>query len=189
MGTLLDYNKYCGLASQRLREKEAILTKANDAISAATASCANHTEAQTVLQGIATTLQGKAHKKISSIVTSCLRGIFEDPYEFQIEFEKKRGKTEARLMFVKAGVQHEPMGAAGGGVVDVAAFAMRLAALVLAKPNQRRVLILDEPFKFLNAARRPRVRVMLEQLSNDLGVQFIIVTHAEEIEAGTVVEL
>lgn len=145
--------------------------------------------AQSIMQGLAQEVQQQAHKKISGVVTRCLQTVFDDPYDFQIVFEQKRGKTEARLVFIKDGLEIDPMTAAGGGVVDVAAFALRLSCLVLSKPKLRRVLILDEPFKFVSAEYRPRLRALLEKLSQEMQVQFLIVTHIPELRFGKVVDL
>ena len=92
-------------------------------------------------------------------------------------------------MFTKGGVEVDPMTASGGGVVDVAAFALRLSALALQRPPLRRTLILDEPFKFLSEEYRSRVVDLLDLLSSEMGVQFIMVTHLKEFEVGKVVNI
>lgn len=146
--------------------------------------------AQNVLQNVAEQVQRLTHDRLSGLVTSCLRAIFgDDAYSFTIEFEKKRGRTEAVLRFTKQGEEIDPMSASGGGVIDVASFALRVAALLLSKPPLRRVLCLDEPWKHLSADYRPKVRVLVEKLSEELGVQFLIVTHSSDFEMGEVVEL
>ena len=92
-------------------------------------------------------------------------------------------------MFVRNGREVDPIDASGGGVVDVAAFALRLSSLMLSRPARRRLVVLDEPFKFVSAGHRAAVRVMLEGLAADLGVQFLMVTHIEELQCGHIVEL
>jgi len=138
---------------------------------------------------LAQAVQQKAHEKISSVVSSCLTAVFNDPYEFKIQFERKRGKTEARLVFVRRGLEVDPLTASGGGVVDVAAFALRVACLVLHRPRLSRLVVLDEPFKFVSANYQDNVRAMLEELASDLGLQIIMVTHIETLETGKVISL
>jgi ATPase subunit of ABC transporter with duplicated ATPase domains len=138
-------------------------------------------EAQQAVQIVSEAVQRQAHSQIAGVVTKCLAAVFEQPYTFDILFEKKRGRTEARLVFTRDGVEiDEPAESMGGGVIDVAAFALRLASLMLAKPPLRRLLVLDEPFKHLDAQRRPRVRALIEALAGELGVQFILCTHDEQ---------
>jgi DNA repair exonuclease SbcCD ATPase subunit len=146
-------------------------------------------EAQKLIQAAAQTIQQKAHNQIASVVSKCLETVFDDPYEFHIVFERKRGKTEARLVFVRDGLEISPTTASGGGVVDVAAFALRVACMLLHKPTTRRLIVLDEPFKFVSSEYRPKIRAMLETLATDLKIQFVIVTHITELQVGQVVDL
>ncbi len=147
-------------------------------------------EAQKILQVVAQSIQQRAHEQIASVVTKCLEAVFDDPYEFRIIFEQKRGRTEARLAFFRGTNEiDDPLDGSGGGVVDVAAFALRLACLVLARPPLRRVLILDEPFKWVSEEYRPRVVALLHQLAEELDVQFILVTHIPEFQTGTIIHV
>lgn len=151
-------------------------------------------EAQVILQTASQITQQQAHDRISNVVSRCLSSVFDDPYEFRIEFERKRGKTEANLKFVKSDmVLNEPIKQAGGGAIDVASFALRLSCLILQRPVLRRVLILDEPFKNIRGKiYRRRVRALIEDLSKELGVQFILNVDSDaypEFLLGKVVEI
>lgn len=145
--------------------------------------------AQSIVQTVALSVQEVAHERIAGVVTRCLESVFDDPYTFRILFERKRGRTEARLVFVRDGQEFDPMGAAGGGVIDVAAFALKVACITLQRPKVEKVLIADEPFRFVSANYRGRVRDLLLALSKDFGFQFIVVTHIPELRVGKVVEL
>ena len=146
-------------------------------------------EAQQILQAVVQTVQREIHTRVASVVCRCLEAVFDEPYEFRIHFERKRGQTEARLVFVRDGAEIDPISASGGGVVDVASFALRLACLMLTRPPVRRLVVLDEPFKFVSKGYRPAVRAMLETLSTEMGVQFVVVTHIDELRTGTVIDL
>lgn len=145
--------------------------------------------AHAIAAAVAAEVQRTAHRRIADIVSRSLIAVFDEPYEFKINFEQKRGKTEARLTFVRDGSEIDPMEASGGGVVDVAAFALRLSCLLLSKPALRRLLVLDEPFRFVSAEYRPRVRALVESLASELDCQFLIVTHQDEFRIGDVIEL
>ena len=146
-------------------------------------------EAQQIVQAVAEMIQEEAHDRIAGVVSQCLAAVFDKPYEFQIRFERARGRTEARLVFVRGGMEINPIDASGGGVVDVAAFALRLSCLMLARPACRRVMVLDEPFRFVPEEYREHVRIMLEDLAKNMSVQFIMVTHIRELTTGHVVEV
>ena len=145
-------------------------------------------KAHQILQDTAHALQQEAHHRIASVVSRCLE-LFDEPYTFDVRFEKKKHKTEAVLQFVREGVECDPLSAAGGGCVDVAAFALRLACLVLHKPALRPVVVLDEPFRFVSPHYLPRVKNLLETISQEMGVQIIMVTNIPALQAGKVVEL
>lgn len=149
----------------------------------------NVEQAQALVQTVAQQIQQQVHRHIASVVSRCLEAVFDEPYEFQIIFEQRRGRTEAELVFVRDGLTIDPMLASGGGVVDVASFALRLACLLLTRPPLQRVLVLDEPFKFVSAEYRDRLRMLLEMLAKEMQVQIIMVTHIPELRVGKVVEL
>ncbi len=146
-------------------------------------------EAHEITQTVAVQVQLEAHQRISGVVSRCLATVFEEPYTFQLKWDRARGRTEVRMVFMRGDMEVDPMAAAGGGVVDVAAFALRLACLMLHRPAVRRTVVLDEPFKFVSADRRGYVRQMLEDLAEELNVQFIMVTHIEELKTGHVIEI
>jgi len=146
-------------------------------------------QARAIVQEVAQQVQEQAHAHIASVVSRCLRAVYDDPYEFRILFEQKRGRTEARLVFERDGVQVDPMTASGGGPVDVAAFALRLSCIMLSRqPRPARVLILDEPFKFVNRKNLPRVRSLLESLAKEMHVQIVMITHIHALETGLMID-
>ena len=147
-------------------------------------------EAHQLIQDVAQTIQQECHSKIATVVTRCLEAVFEeDAYQFTMRFEQKRGRTEAELLLTRNGMEIDPMTAAGGGIVDVTAFALRLVSLILMRPTLRRVFVADEPFRFLSKTYRPRVRQLIETLADEMDIQFIMVTHDPMLQIGKVVEL
>jgi len=172
------------LARAQCRQEATASRKANEQIESIQ-------EAQQLTQQVAQGIQQRAHDQIAGVVTRSLTAVFDEPYTFQIHFDRKRERTEARLVFEKDGLEVDPMTAAGGGVVDVAAFALRLSCLMLSKPPLRRILILDEPFKYVSERRgyRERVRQLLESLAEEMGIQILMVTHIEALQTGDIVEL
>jgi DNA repair exonuclease SbcCD ATPase subunit len=146
-------------------------------------------DAQRLAQSVAAQVQQQAHNRIAGVVSKCLESVFDEPYTFKIDFQQKRGKTEAVLAFERAGETIDPLTSSGGGVIDVSSFALRLSSLVLRRPPVRKVLVLDEPFKFLSAEYRERLVGMLTLLTSEFGMQFIMVTHIRELEIGKVLHL
>lgn len=149
----------------------------------------NLEEARRIFQDVSQSVQQIAHNRIASVVSKCLEIVFDDPYEFKIKFDTKRGRTEAKLVFMRDGIEVDPMSASGGGIVDVASFALRLSCLSLCRPPLRKLLVLDEPFKFVSKNYRAKIRSLLETLSEEMGFQFFFVTHILDLQCGKVVEI
>lgn len=188
------------ILDEHRRRVDALLTEAGAArerhraekaeLAAAKARLAAVKEARALAQAAAQAVQEAAHAQVADIVTRSLAAVFPDsPYEFQIRFEAKRGRTEAKLVFVRDGLEVDPVSAAGGGVVDVASLALRLSALLLSRPPCRRLVVLDEPLKHLSGEYRPAAKRLIETLAAELDFQFVIVTHSAGLRAGKVVEL
>jgi DNA repair exonuclease SbcCD ATPase subunit len=149
-------------------------------------------QAQQIVQTVAQTIQQQAHNKIARVVTACLKTVFDDiDYGFRIDFERKRKRTEAQLVITRDGHDiKDPLDAEAGGALDVASFALQLSAIMLSKPAVRRLMVLDEPFKFVSPEYRDNVKQMLEQLSKDFDIQFIMVTsHQSQIVVGKEIRL
>ena len=141
-------------------------------------------DCQELAQKIAQGIQQRTHALVAEVVSKCLETVFEEPYTFNIEFERKRGKTEARLYFERDDMEIDPMTSSGGGVLDVAAFALRLSAIILTKPHTRKLIVMDEPFRFLSESYREKIRKLLQELSIKYDFQFIMVTHIKELVCG-----
>lgn len=146
-------------------------------------------EAQQIIQQLAQEVQQQVHNKIAVVVNKCLETVFGYPFNFQIHFERKRGRTEARLSFEGGGADVNPMNEDSGGAVDVASFALRLSSLLLTKPKLRRVVGLDEPFKFVDVENRENIKILMKGLAKDFGIQFIMITREPDLQIGKVIEL
>lgn len=130
-------------------------------------------------------LQAATHARLADVVSRCLVAVFgPDAYRFVILFE---GKGKVRFAFERGGEQFDPDDQVGGGVLDVAAFALRVAAVVATR--SAKVLVLDEPFRFVSRQYRPAVADLLSVVSQEFGIQIIQVTHASEMIAGVVIRV
>lgn len=136
-------------------------------------------EARIVLQVAAKETQENIEAHISNLVTKAIHIVFDDPYIFQPEFVERRNKTECDFWLVQDNEKYRPQFSVGGGVMDIIAFALRLAYWRL--ENSAPIIILDEPFKNLSKTLIPKAAETLRFLSNELSLQMIITTHIKEI--------
>lgn len=176
-------------ARSRLATARAAIKQERKALEGARQDVADLQEAQAVLQRLSQEVQHKVHARLAEVVTSCLHAVFDDPYDFKVHFDRKRGRTEVRFALERGGMEVDPMSASGGGVVDVAAFALRVACLMLHQPVLRKLLVLDEPFRFVSSHYQDNVRSMLEELSKQMDLQIVMVTHNHNLTTGKVIEI
>lgn len=142
----------------------------------------NITRALEIIQCTAKLTQQQLEIHISELVSLALEAVFPNPYKMVLKFETRRNRSEADLLLQDAdGNLLNPMDSVGGGVVDVAAFALRVALFSLKRPKPRAVMVMDEPLRFLSSDLQDRASRMIKEVSDKLGIQFLIVTHEKQL--------
>ena len=140
-----------------------------------------HEKAREIIREVGMQTQQQLQFHISDITSLALEAVFPDPYKLIVEFVQRRNKTECDLYFERDGEKVDPLTASGGGAVDVAAFALRIASWSMQQPRSRNVIILDEPLRFLSTDLQEQASIMIKEISEKLGIQFIIVTHEDTL--------
>jgi DNA repair exonuclease SbcCD ATPase subunit len=138
-----------------------------------------HEQAREIIREVGLKTQQSLQFHISDITSLALDAVFPDPYELAVEFIQRRNKTECDLYFVRDGNKIDPLTASGVGAVDVSSFALRIASWSMMQPRPCNTIILDEPFRFLSEDYQEQASIMLHEISQRLGIQFIIVTHEQ----------
>ena len=126
--------------------------------------------------GLATQKQLEYH--LAEQVSLAMEAVFDDPYRLAVNFLEKRGKTEVELLFARRDMEFPPIGSAGGGSIDVACLALRIAYWAMRQDKKvRPLLLLDEPFSQLKGedANR-RALAVVREISKSLGLQIITVS-------------
>lgn len=189
MPSLLDWRKRIETKRDEKRYASRIIKTEEHELIRSRENLSHILEAQQILQTVAQSVQQQTHQRISTIVSKCLAIVYDKPYKFIIRFERKRGKTQAVLRLTRKGKEVDPNKAAGGGVADVVAFALRLACLSLRLPKLRHLIVMDEPFKHVDTAAQERIKGMLRVLATEMNFQFILSTHSNQLKTGKVVQL
>lgn len=152
----------------------------------------NCEKAQLIVQIVANETQSQLEYRLNELVTLAMQAIFqEDAYELNMQFDIKRGRTNASPLFVKNGKKRRPLFGSGFGMADVASFNLRPTLWSLEQQKKRPVFVYDEPFRHLNDgsfALHKRAVSMIKELSEKLNIQIIIITQNEALcEAGDIV--
>lgn len=141
----------------------------------------NSEKALIVIQEVSKKTLKELEYRIGEVVSLALSAVFDEPYRLTLISSIKRGKTEFSLYFERDGEKVRPYDSSGGGAVDVAAFALRIALWSLKNPKTRNTIILDEPMKFISQDLRDKAGEMIKEISQRLNLQIIMVSHDEAL--------
>jgi DNA repair exonuclease SbcCD ATPase subunit len=159
------------------------LEEQSQQLSAKIESCQEKVEAADRARQVALSVLSGIQEQItayaSALVSRLVRHVFGEEYEFRLVPKVERGRPGLAPMFLVHGQEVSPREEVGGGLLDVASLGMRLAHWRLMKERTSPIFLLDEPGRFLDAARAPKLGEILATISNDLGVQIIYITHNE----------
>jgi len=142
---------------------------------------------QLILQIVAQETQEQLEYRLNELVSLAQKAVFEDEaYALNMQFNIKRGKTEAQPLFVRRGKTRTPMYGTGFGAVDIAALILRPTLWSLEEKTKRKrpTFIFDEPFRHLNDPTENlhrKAAQMLRDISKKVnqkngGIQMIVIT-------------
>ncbi len=156
--------------------------QANDKVEEETANISTANSALDICNVVLMATQNEVKTFIEEIVTLALQAVFGEEYGFEIEYDIKRNKSEAKFGLTKYGQKFEDMEEeCGGGVVDVISFALRIALWALTNPTPSPIMILDEPGKHISMNQQEVFAEMLSKVSKMFGMQMIVVSHSDDI--------
>ena len=143
----------------------------------------NVTEAHNVLIEATAATQNQVKEFVEELVSLALQSVFGIEYSFILEFHERRGQVELEPIIMWQQEPRSPRDEVGGGVVDVASFALRLVLWALSAKRSSPVFILDEPFKFVSKDMTDSIAAMLKSVADLLGIQIIMVSHDDGLIA------
>ncbi len=167
------------------------LTKARKDFAAAKDRMALYKETAQLLVDTSLLIQEKTTKRLMDLVTQLYQYVFENKDEFIIQVDTKRKTPIAKFLLktYKNGQELllDPTEADGGGKLDVISLGLRLGALLMYRPALNRILILDEPLRFISSSTtsdqpyRYRAVEFLKKVATEYDIQILAVTHDSEL--------
>ena len=142
-------------------------------------------EAFDVASAVMISTQNEVKAFIEQSVTLALQTVFGSSYAFRLEYESKRGQSEAQLLVLKDGEPYSPEDESGGGIIDVTSFGLRLTCWALQGENAAPVFLLDEPARNLSRDKLESFATMLRKLVEMFHVQIIQVSHDQTLIEGS----
>lgn len=117
-------------------------------------------------------------KNLEDMVSYGLSKVFSKEYRFSVEYRT----SGCKFWLASEDTAMEPVDLItghGGGVIQVTAFILHVYALSFSSADK--VLILDEPFAQISKEYKPVLAVLIYELTEKLGFQFILVSHDTEM--------
>jgi DNA repair exonuclease SbcCD ATPase subunit len=168
----LEYKK-----GQRDRLQQSI-DRLSEIISLDTKNARRHEKALEIVKQVGLATQKQLEYHLSEQVSLAMEAVFDDPYHLKVNFLEKRGKTEAEILFCRRDMELPPIGFTGGGAIDIASLALRIAYLSMRRDKKiRPFLLLDEPFSRLKGEdANKKALAIIQEISRNLGLQIIMVS-------------
>lgn len=141
----------------------------------------NLVKARWVLTEVVQQTQIRFKEHVENLVTKCIQSVFDRPFEFKLDFERKHNKIECRPYLEENGIIYNDIQyQKGGSMCDIIAFSFRVILWNLMNPKSRNVLLLDEPFRYLGDLTSKAAQ-MLREISHSLKIQVIMITHDDSL--------
>jgi len=140
-------------------------------------------EAREIVSVAAVIAQDATKEIFEELITQSLQVIFGEEYSFELESRVFRNQPEMEMFVVENGVRYSPKDEKGGSIVDVISFASRIVSLAIqsSEKNIQKVILLDEPFRCLRKETLIYLAQLMKDISDELGIQIIYITHEKEL--------
>ena len=121
----------------------------------------------------------KVKSGFESIITHALNFVFDENYQFELEFGRRGNLQELNFNIKKPGFTeaYDILDTNGGGLVDLISLALRIVLMELNTPKIDGFIILDESLKHLSENFLPNANEFLKEIQSKLNRQFIFISH------------
>jgi hypothetical protein len=141
-----------------------------------------HAKVSLLLTNLGEQAQQQAQQKLEEMVTRGLQVIFGTELSFHVIQSVKANQSVTEFVirseYEGKTVDTSVMDARGGGMAAVTGYMIRLVVLLLT-PKARRILFLDETFRFVSKEFESRLADFLAEVAERAGVQHVLVTHSD----------
>jgi hypothetical protein len=138
-------------------------------------------ELREIVSAVSIVAQETTKNIFESLVSQALKTVFGEEYSFELESRFSRNQPEMEMYVVENGVRYSPKDEKGGAIVDIVSFSSRIVSWVILEPKTQNTILLDEPFRCLYKDTLPLLAQLMQDISDELGIQFLYITHEKEL--------
>lgn len=121
--------------------------------------------------------------KIAAIVTKAIQDVKDPTLSFRINYKVERNQPAVDFVIFNSrfNVEQNIKLSCGGTLEDLAEFPLRVSLLLKWRPKLGQLLIFDEAFTQVSKQDRPAFASFIRQLSEELNLQIILITHSTDL--------
>lgn len=175
------YIEFCKQKEAKLLYEEENLKNLSKKMESLAEQKAKMLKAQATVDKMIQIVSAKGIGKIESVVSGGLRLVFGNKVSFIIDKKEGTRGTNYKILFKKGDVIGEPLENFGGGLVNVAAFLLRV--IMIKRFKMAKFIAVDESFNNVSVEYLPKVSKMLKTLCDDHGFKILAVTHQSQLSA------
>lgn len=130
--------------------------------------------------------QNQIKQELEELVTTALNMVFEQPYEFKLEFDRSGDRLRCTPIILDGDREMtDPEHDIGGSAVDTISIALRIVVWSFEAGSTRGTFILDEPFTSLGESSQllDKALSMIREISQRVKVQLLIITHIDAVKS------
>jgi hypothetical protein len=115
---------------------------------------------------------------LQALLTAILHDVFPEKGDVVLTVSSLRGTPSLDIFLDNGGNLEDALSGSGGAVDNVLSAGLRYSALM--RTQNRRVMVMDEPDCWIKPDRVPAFISVLRQVSEEVGVQTLLVSHHDE---------
>ena len=133
-----------------------------------------------LMQRFAVGLRSDVITKFEDLLTKGVRQVFNVDYKISIEFTNSGNAVHADFMVKLPNSKKVNLATGeGGGLRDFVGILQRILYIILEPSLPAKVLFIDEGLKALDVDRSPEAFRFISQLTMELGIQVVFITHSQ----------
>lgn len=135
-----------------------------------------------LIQLVQVVTRNKVKEQFEDLVTSALKFVFGNGYEFKLEFDRRGSLStmDFKIITPEHNEPSDPLKCESGGLIYLISLILRVVIMEVNKMPG--FIICDETLKGLDPERIARANEFIHQLSEKTGRQILFISHEEEIK-------
>lgn len=131
-----------------------------------------------LLEQLQSRVMSRSVGSLQALLTAILHDVFPEKGDVVLTVSSQRGAPSLDIYLDNQGQLEDAVSGSGGAVDNVLSAGLRYSALM--RTQNRRVMVMDEPDCWMRPDRVPAFISVLRQVSEEVGIQTLLVSHHDE---------